>query len=160
MNMRVRILAIASGIFLTTLTSYGWYMRDRIMPRTYVGSVAVGGMTQEQALARLDSATAQFQAQGVPLNIEGSIETLHPDDIGFDIDTDQVVQTAFSRGHMGTKLANIWDHVAFLWSPTRTVAPVHVDDLQFRAEIGRLLASHESARQDVRLVVRSEERRV
>ncbi|MEK7638201.1 MAG: VanW family protein [Patescibacteria group bacterium] len=140
------------ALFVASIT-YAWYLSDRIVPRTWVGSVAVGGMTREQAAIRIQEALDAFNAQGIVLSVEGSSDVIAPDSIALDLNLSEAIDAAFLRGHKGGALKQTWQRVSALWSSHRRDAPVRIDETALRRQISDIADTTDFERSDIRLQV-------
>ena len=132
---------------------YTWYFSDRILPRTWIGSIAVGSLTRDAAAVRLQEALDALDANGIVLSVEGATQTIIPDNIGLDLNLSEAIDGAYHFGHEGSVPAQTWKRVSALWSQRRTDAPVHFDDGALRTQITRVGDSLMTQRRDVRLAV-------
>jgi len=132
---------------------YAWYLSDRIAPRTWIGSVAVGGMTREQAAVRIQEALDAFNTQGVVLSVEGESEVIVPDSIALDLNLSEAIDTAFLWGHEGGSLKQAWQRVSALGSSRHTDAPVRIDEAALRTQISEIADATDFERSDIRLQV-------
>lgn len=142
-------------VFALLLSSGLWvcHLSDRIATHTKIGSVAVGGMTRDQAAVRLQEALDAFTDHGITLSVEGSEKVITPDSIGLDLNLSEAVEGAFKYGHQGSELQQTGERISALWSDRRTDAPVHLDDGALRTQISRVADSLTTERRDVRLKV-------
>ncbi len=63
-------------------TAYAFYYNHRYLPRTVVGGVAIGGMTQSEAASALASKEAAFVRQPLTLTYEGKDWSVSPAELG------------------------------------------------------------------------------
>lgn len=151
-----KLLIVPAVLFCSVLAAagaYAWYFSDRIVPRTWVGSVPLGGLTRDQAVSRLQSAVDRLQSDGIRLNIEGIPEGIQPDDIGLDLNLGEAVDLAFARGHGGSNPGTLFSRVSSLWQDTRLSAPVHLDRGQLKTQLDQVAAAVDVDRRDIRLAV-------
>lgn len=97
-----------TGLALTVL---GWHLFywDRIYPGVRVGPVDLGGLTREQAEARLQAAFP-YPLQGkVHLRLESRAWTVRPLDLGFVVDYGATAEAAWRIGREGGLLQRLND---------------------------------------------------
>lgn len=155
-NIKPRTWIIATVVFLLLLSchqAYGWYINERMAPNTWVGSISIGNLTRDAAIARLQSAIDDLEKNGIRLDVEGDVEIIYPRDIGFDINLGEVIDKAFARGHSGGYLTRQWDRLKALWSEQHIPASVHYDDISLSLLIADIAAPKDMARRDIRLEV-------
>lgn len=149
--MTVRKLAIFSLILsvfcllplICVLTPYAYFqVLDILLPNVQVGSVAVGGMSLQEATERID----QFYNQRRRIQVSDGIRVwyLAPVELGLLVDAPRTTQRAFEYGH-GTNLAkNLTDFIESFSKP-HTVLPVTILDTNQAAR--RLQQLNEEVRQ-------------
>ncbi len=130
-----------------------WYFSNRIVSRTWVGSVAVGGMTRDRAAASIQEAVDTLDTEGILLSVEGSPEVIVPDSIALDLNLSEAIDGAFLRGHEGGALKQTWQRVSALWSPQHFDAPVRIDEGALRVQISEVANATDFERSDIRLQV-------
>lgn len=145
--------AVVVCVFGITSSVYAWFMSDRILPRTQVGSVAVGGLTRDQAATRLQEALNAFQDNGIRLNIEGTLEVIQPGAIAFNFDLNGAVDQAYRPGHDGSGVARFWQRIISPLKIRHIDAPVHIDEASLRAELLDVADAINVGRTDIRLQV-------
>lgn len=147
------LVGVGAVALIAATVGYAAYFSDRIVPRTYVGTIPVGGLSVAAATERVHQAVDRLQNDGLHLNIDGADQVIHLDDIGFDLDVDQTVQAAFVQGHDGSAFADLWHAVASVWHRTHLQAPVQIDEMGLAFALDDAIADHEVPRKDVRLEV-------
>ncbi len=81
------------GIAGTRIVNYG-----KILPGVSVRGVDVGGLTKEQAIAKLDEKTSQYLSSDVSYTLNGKASTLKPVQLGINFDNREMVNRAFMVG--------------------------------------------------------------
>ncbi len=81
------------GIAGTRIVNYG-----KILPGVSVRGVDVGGLTKEQAIAKLDEKTSQYLSSDVSYTLNGKASTLKPAQLGINFDNREMVNRAFMVG--------------------------------------------------------------
>lgn len=146
-------LAVVVLSFLITGSVYGWYFADRVVPRTTLGDVALGGLTRDQAAERIQIAAGEFSSRGISLAIDGRTEILQPESIGFDLDVEHVLNLVFAKGHTGGWVTRVWQRMSAVLSATHVQVPVQINQAQLAVQLDELAAANDIARQDIRLSV-------
>lgn len=151
---RISLPVIIAVIVLVVMASAAdaWYLDGRIMPHTMVGSVAVGGLTREQATQRIQDIADGFQG-GISVDVDGVGQIITPDSIGFSADVDAAVEQAYARGHEGSIIRRTWERIASLWSGASISAQVSLDAAALRREVADIADATGVQGRDVRLAV-------
>jgi hypothetical protein len=122
------LLAVtALAMVFVSGVGYAWYFADRIVPNTSVGSVAVGGLTKDEAAVRLQEALEAMDTSGVELLLHDQTETITAAAIGFDLNLADALTAAFASGHNGGALRRVGQRIAALWDENRLEAPARLD---------------------------------
>ncbi|HSX48109.1 MAG TPA: L,D-transpeptidase family protein [Candidatus Nanoarchaeia archaeon] len=88
-------LFVVGLLFVTANTAFAAYFLDRIYPGIKIAGESVGGLTKEQAKARLASKLGSYHLK---VNLENKAYDLAPSDLGVNYDLGATVDVAFSRG--------------------------------------------------------------
>jgi len=81
------------GIFLVRITNY-----NKVLPGVSARGIDIGGLTKEQAIAKLDTKTAQYLSSDVSYVLNGNASILKPAQLGIDFDNKEMVDRAFMIG--------------------------------------------------------------
>jgi vancomycin resistance protein YoaR len=149
-------LGALAGVVLVSSGAYAWYFGDRIAPNAWVGSVAVGGVTRDEARQGLEEVVGGVAATGVRLSFDGErVEVIPAGAIGYEVDIGSAVDDAFFRGHdpEATDFRNAMATIGALRSRHVVDAPVRVNAEALVGEIDTIARLSESARRDIRLSV-------
>lgn len=155
-SLRTRVLigvVAVIGVVVSGAVAYGWYVGDRIVPHTWIGSVEVGGLTRDQAGLALQAALDRLGSEGIPLVVEGAPQAVDLGNIGFDLNIGQAVDDAFRRGHEGPLFSRQWARVSALWHQEHIAAPVRVDEQALQAQVAEVAGATDVERRDVRLEI-------
>ncbi len=148
---------VVGAVFLCacifTASSYAWYMEDRIVPNTRIGTVAVGGLTRDQAAERLQEKLDAFEANGIRVDIEGAPEIIQPAAISLDLNLGEAVESAFKNGHEGSGFAQFFRRLYALVSHRQIDAPVSFNESALRSQISEVASALDVSRRDIRLQV-------
>ncbi len=136
---------------IAALGGYAVASTQRILPRVQVGSLAIGGLTREQALMAVRQRLTEFQEQGIALKINGDREVIQLQDIGFSASPEAVVDTAWAFGHAGPWYAMITDHVMAMLMPQSFSAPVQYNQEALESSIDDIAQIIEKPSRDIRL---------
>lgn len=134
-------------------SAYAWHFNDRILPNTSLAGIPLGGLTQDEAGARIAEAADTFALAGVPLSVAGREDSIYPEEVGFTFDVQAAIAAVFGRGHEGSGVRRTWERMASLWSRNRVEPPVRFDEPLLRGEIATVARTHDIPRHDVRLSV-------
>lgn len=94
------LLAVLGAYGLTRLLSQG-----EVMGRVEVAGTRIGGLDREQALTALVAVEDQLSSRPAILDIGGKLVSLQPPEVGFDMDSEAVVDEAMNVGRSGSHLA-------------------------------------------------------
>ena len=101
-------ILLAVGIGAGVLYAWGAQYDGRVLPGVSIGSVDVGGLTRDQAEAKLADAYAWLGTGQVTLTgPDGTTTTLTYADLGRGPDTSALLDAAFAAGRDGDPLANL-----------------------------------------------------
>lgn len=148
-----RVGIVVVGVVVAAQAVYGWYYADRISPHTWVGDVALGGLTRDQATVHLQAALDRIEEGTIRLSVDGTPETIDPGSIGLDLNIQRVVDAAFARGHQGGVLHRAWDRTVALWLWKHQSAPLSIDQGKLQAQLEQINQVVGTPRRDVRLAV-------
>lgn len=150
---RAAIVAAVVGVMACSTTGYAWYFADRIAPNTWIGSVSVGGLTQEEAAERLEATIEVMDRSGIALVIGDKSDRIQAAAIGLDLNLADALEHAFGPGHQGGAWQRLGSRIAALWQDHRMEAPVVVDRAALEQQIHVVADTHERGRRDIRLQV-------
>lgn len=150
---RIQIFLSVCALFVLAGSAYGWYFNDRIVPRTWVGAVAVGGFTRDEAAARIQGAVDALNAGGVQVNVEGTNEVIQSGAVSFDLNLTETVDGAFQYGHTGGWAARIGERIIALVYSRDVAAPVHIDDTALRTQVSDIADATDVELHDIRLQI-------
>ena len=103
------------GIAGTRIVNYG-----KILPGVSVRGVDVGGLTKEQAIAKLDEKTSQYLSSDVSYTLNGKASTLKPAQLGISFDNREMVNRAFMVGRENDIITDV---------ATQTTLPFSKEDI-------------------------------
>ena len=146
-------LVLFSVLFASSMV-YGWFYRDRMVANMYIGTIAIGGLSRDDAAKKIEDGARAFEASGIPLNIEGAIEQVRTESIGFNLDISRAVDDAFQFGHSGSAWHQLSERVAALWRRVRFEAPIAYDEKLLASQVSDIAGLVDMPRNDVRLEVR------
>lgn len=122
------ILAAVATLFIVEL-----WLADRVLPGVYVWDVDLGGLTREEAMARLQSAF-RYPSDRYPTLFYGEQTwQVRPEDVGARLDLAATVDAALAIGHEGDLLTRLSEQVAVLLE-SRLILPV----FSFDPGLGRM----------------------
>jgi len=145
--------AIVIGVFMTTSVTYAWYFRDRIVSRVFIGTISVGGFTREGAAQKIEDGVREFESRGIQLSIEGTVEPIQTETIGFNLDLTRAIDDAFRIGHTGSAFTQFRDRVTSLWRSTALEVPIAYDEKALISQVGDVAELVDKPRNDVRIGV-------
>jgi vancomycin resistance protein YoaR len=99
------------GIAGSRIVNYG-----KILPGVSVRGVDVGGLTKEQAIAKLDEKTSQYLSSDVSYTLNGKASTLKPAQLGINFDNREMVNRAFLVGRENDIITDVATQAALPFS--------------------------------------------
>ncbi|MGQ9599240.1 MAG: VanW family protein [Anaerolineae bacterium] len=125
------ILAGVATLFILEL-----WLADRVLPGVYVWDVDVGGLTREEAMARLQS-DFRYPSDRYPTLFYGEQTWLvRPEELGTRLDLGATVDAALAIGHKGGLLTRLGEQVEVLLEST-LILPV----FSFNPGVGKIYLS-------------------
>ena len=125
------ILAGVATLFILEL-----WLADRVLPGVYVWDVDVGGLTREEAMARLQS-DFRYPSDRYPTLFYGEQTWLvRPEELGTRLDLGATVDAALAIGHKGGLLTRLGEQVEVLLEST-LILPV----FSFNPGVGKMYLS-------------------
>ncbi len=107
--------ALAAVVLLTVAAGYGLTYRGRIFPGVRVRGVDVGGLTPEEAAARLDIALTYPTSGTITLTYRDQRWAFNPINLGFALDNAAAAQNAYRVGREG----GLWTRLQTWWHARR-----------------------------------------
>ena len=99
---------LAIGIGSGVLYAWGQQYDGRVLPGVHVGSTELGGLTREQAEAKIANAYASLATGRITLGgPDGQVTTISYADVGRGPDTSALLEAALAAGRQGEPLANL-----------------------------------------------------
>ena len=114
--------------------------RDRMLPGVVVLGVPVGGLTLEDAEARLAPTSAAILDAPLQLQLGTRTWTTTPRALGMKLEPKELAVGAFGLGHAGSRTTNLREQVDALWSDT-VVSVISTADGQALDELMRRIAT-------------------
>ncbi len=119
------VTVIAAGV--ATLAIVELWLADRVLPGVYVWDVDVGGLTRQEAVARLE-ASFHYPADRHPILRDGDRTwPVDPAELGTRLDAASSVEAALAIGHRGGPVARLAEQFDTLLH-SRLVAPAFTFD--------------------------------
>ena len=95
-------IAIFVIVILAGFTSYAFAFTARVLPRTYVAGISVGGLTKAQAQSRIATVVAERAAQEISVKYELKEWKLTAAQLGVVSDTTTATERAYALGRGGS----------------------------------------------------------
>ncbi len=156
------ILFVAASITYTELTAYS----DNIFHGITVGSIDASGLTKEELIQKIESASETIKRQGVEAHYQDISRTpktatvplehisfqsdipLEASNEIFTIDTKKTAEQAYAQGRSGTFLKKYSDRISFLFIGYRVAPEIHLNQELFVESLKKELISFESPTRD------------
>jgi vancomycin resistance protein YoaR len=142
----------------TAATTYAFHYNNRYLPRTVVGGVAIGGMTQDQAAAALKAKQDQFLDAPLTLAYQDKTWELKPSELG----TTVTAQPALDQLWKAEKTGGTWEELKKAFTAplsTRyadaTIVPLSTDGMKVLQD--KVLSTIESAMEETSLTFSTRE---
>ncbi|MEK7125062.1 MAG: VanW family protein [Patescibacteria group bacterium] len=93
-----------STILAVIVLVYGGYTlayAERVMPRVWVGQVALGGMRREQAQQTIEEHLAALRTRGIVVRVGDIQQVVRLENINFSVSTDDITDQAWNVGRTG-----------------------------------------------------------
>jgi vancomycin resistance protein YoaR len=135
------------------LVGYFQYCSERIIPGVRLGNVSLGGLQQEAAASKLGGVLSQLQAQGVEVVVQDTRHRIDLDSGGFNVDIAQAIDVAFSPGHTGSIVRQLWERLSGIWRVRAFPATVEIDETVMRRQIDDIALRVNSDARDIRLAI-------
>ena len=94
----VGLILLVGGVFLVDISRQG----DNVFRNTSVGGVALGGLTELEALSVLQTHQDTLSATPIEFSINGDTDTLLPPEVGLSLDLDTALSSALDVGKTGS----------------------------------------------------------
>ncbi len=97
------LAAVVVGILVAIYLCYGFLTGARMLPRLWIGNIAVGGMTRADATAAVGKAIKPVADHGVDVIVDQKTLTIAPEDMTLSYDIAGTVNRAASYGKLPFK---------------------------------------------------------
>lgn len=153
-------LSVAAVIILVggSATAYAFHYSNRYLPKTVVGGVAIGGMTQSEAASALANRTQQYLDAPLTLTYQDKSWQLKPSELGTTVDATPALDQVWKNQKSGTS----WEQLkkAFGAPLSTRYADVSIVSLSadgMKALQDKVLSTIESAMQETSLTFSTRE---
>lgn len=128
--------------------------RNQILPKTYLGSLDLGGKTTQEAYALLETETKKFLNQDLSLTINGRKEPLVLSRLGIEYDLVANVRQAYNIGRNRSLLQNLLDQLKSIIGGTKIALAYDWDEEKFQQQLSELSLRHEIPEENARFVLK------
>lgn len=128
---------IVAGFFIVLFTAYGLTLNvsdEEVMGRVYVAGTNIGGLKKGEATAAVLEVEDEFLARPAYFNIDGRAVVLDPNEAGFDVDEDAIIDEAMKIGRGGNGAYRFLWWVRHIFSSV-DIAPVGDADPELLSQI-------------------------
>ncbi|MFN3929117.1 MAG: peptidoglycan binding domain-containing protein, partial [Thermoflexus sp.] len=150
------VLLLALGLGLLTAGVLEWIYANRIWPGVFIGTTAVGGLSEEEARIRWEAALPDPQRPLFVLEGPGFRRVLSMADLGARVDLQGTLQEAMRVGRE-KGLADWPERIAIWWSGRIVPPRVEVDAEILNARVAELAAAIDRPPRDVSLEIRGDQ---
>jgi vancomycin resistance protein YoaR len=119
------VAVIIAGVAMMAILEL--WLSDRILPGVYVWDIDVGGLTREEAMARLAAGFRYPMDRYPTLRYGDQTWSVEPADLGVQLDLATTVNEALAVGHQADLVHRLKEQVAVLLE-SRLVAPIFAFD--------------------------------
>ena len=116
----IALTSLAAAVLFAGCAAIGLEIasRDRMLPGVVVLGVSVGGLTLDEAAARLGPTSAAILDAPVQLELGQRTWKTTPRELGMKLDPGELAAGAFGVGHAGSLSTNLREQLGALWSET------------------------------------------
>jgi len=132
---------------------YSLAYSDKIMPGVSFGSLHLGGLTQEEAQAKLEAQVVTLAEQGIVISINDKNEDIALEAIAFELPTETIIEEAWNLGRQGSWYARMGDRLVSPLVGYEIQEPVRLNDFQLEQELEAVASILGAPRKDVRLQI-------
>lgn len=151
-------LASIVAIILVLFGTFSVVFADQIYPRVSIADIPVGGLTQDQAKARLEERLAGEALTPVILTSEsGKSFTIKPDQVAASYNIDESVKAAYAIGRTGDWLTNITQKITTPLFGYDLAARLSLNEEQFTSVLNQIVSEVEVPVKDATLEVKNGE---
>jgi len=140
------ILLVISIVF----SFYNVYYSNKILPKVFIASVDVSGVTKEEAARKLGERFSLFYETGIRILINGNEEIIDPKNIDLALPADSLTQVAWALGRDGTWFDQLMARISAPFSARVVSSDVEVNPEKLASEIDILLSLYDNPRKDIR----------
>ena len=149
----IKIIGALAVVFIgVSAWQIGSYEK-RILSHTYIGSIELGGLTQEQAVVIIENRLDELVANGIKVRVGDDEELISLAQIAFDMNVAEVISSAFSDGHNGSFLKQALERIFALFKVKNISVPVHLDKTALNATILAIAKVTNTEKRDIRLEI-------
>jgi len=144
---------IIFGVIFTisiVFSFYNVYYSNKILPKVFIASVDVSGVTKEEAARKLGERFSLFYETGIKILINGNEEVIDPKNIDLALPADSLTQVAWALGRDGTWLDQLMARISAPFSMRVVSSNVEVNSEKLASEIDILLSLYDNPRKDIR----------
>lgn len=155
----ISLIAIAA----LSVAGYMFVFKDRVFPGVTVNGLALGGLTKEEASAKLNATVTIYENSGLNFSYKGktsSIDTTQLPDGNVDaarqlinIDDSKGLAIAFSVGRTGDLVSCIKQAAKALWYGAKVTLAYKLDDAGLKTALREFWSVDEKTVRDARVVI-------
>lgn len=144
-------IVVIAALALAPL-GYTYAYSGRIFPGVSSAGVSLGGLTREEALAKLNAKTAIFGSRGLAFFAGKHHETVSPAGI-FSADAKTAIEYAYQIGRSGNPIQNVANAAAALKNGLNVRLPHSLDDEKLTLSLRKSFAADETPVSDSKIKI-------
>ena len=153
LTARYKARKIFFGIVLTisiVFSFYNVYYSNKILPKVFIASVDVSGVTREEAASKLRERYNLFFQTGIQIIVNNNKEVIDPKNIDLALPADTLTEIVWAFGREGSWLDQLKARISAPFSMHVVSSDVEVNIEKLRGEIDILLSLYDNPRKDIR----------
>ncbi len=146
---------IAGVIFAVLIFSYGWYSLvyvNRIYPNVVIGSTDFSGLSQENAIKKLDEQVKKINSNDIKLILSGNTWDIKTSDIGLNYDIEGTIEKIYSVGRRGNFFDNLKERVSLLFKNKNIDAIYSLDQNVISGKLAEIYSENETPVSDAKFI--------
>lgn len=147
------MLRIFSVVFLAAsvvFSLYSFYYSGKILPRVFIASLNVSGLSKRDAADKIQTMLAHFSESGIPLLIDGKSEVIDPKNIELKLPTGALVNDAWSLGRSGKWHEQLGARIIAPFSTSVFHGRIEINEQKLESELALIAVAYDVERKDIR----------
>jgi len=142
-------LAILFGLSFI-FSFYSLYYSGKVLPRSYIASIEVSGMSRSSAIEKVQAIYKDFAENGIRLRINGKEEILDPKNIELKVPSASLIDDAWLFGRKGKWHEQLSSRILAPFSMRVIQGRIEVNEEKLKSELALVAAAYDIAKKDIR----------